>query len=380
MGLFVYGTLPIYVVKWMAIVLDANNYDEITLVGRALSVLFDLIAIFFLFLIGRRLYGQRVGLLAAALMALCVLSIQLSHFYAVDTFANLFVLATFFFVIRASQEGRWIDYVLAGLMFGLGLASKLNVATLAVPILIGAGLDFTRRMREGAAAAHPGERRALAVEQSLVRLLTLLFLAALVFRVLQPVAFSGPGFLNWSLNPQWLEDIREQAKLLSGTADLPWVQQWAGRSVLFPLYNIVFWGMGLPLGLASLAGFVLVAYELIRYRKLEHLMPLVYVAVTFIYHSLTFIKFMRYFLPIYPFLVLMAAYLIVWLWRFATKPAKEVGADGAPSEEVPGGVQRIPVWWREPARPRLPPSPQRSGGGCSGRSNSCVSAPRWRWR
>ena len=327
MGLFVYGTLPVYAVKWMAVLLDGNTYDEITLLGRAMSVLFDLGAIFILFLIGRRLYGQRIGLLAAALMALCVLSIQVSHFYTVDTFANLFVLATFFYVIRASQEGRWLDYALAGLMFGLGLASKLNVVTLVVPILLGAALDLYRRRREGDVR--------LALEQSLVRLVTLFFIAALTFRVLQPVAFSGPGFLDMSLNPQWLDDIREQAKLLSGTADLPWVQQWTGRSILFPLYNMVVWGMGLPLGLAGLAGFALAAFELWRYRKLEHLFPLLYVGVTFIYHSLTFIKFMRYFLPIYPFLVLMAAYLIVWLWRHAAAPAQSAGASPAEPPEEP---------------------------------------------
>src|SRR6185503_6913378 len=31
-----------------------------------------------------------------------------------------------------------------------------------------------------------------------------------------------------------------------------------------------------------------------------------------------FVKFMRYFLPIYPFLILFAAYFIIWLWRYAS--------------------------------------------------------------
>ena len=56
-GLFVYGTLPVYIVKWVSIALDMNNYDEITLVGRALSGVFDIATILMLFLIARRLYG-----------------------------------------------------------------------------------------------------------------------------------------------------------------------------------------------------------------------------------------------------------------------------------------------------------------------------------
>jgi YYY domain-containing protein len=326
MGLFVYGTLPVYLVKWAAIILDSNNYDEITMVGRAMSVLFDLGAIFLLFLVGRRLYGQKVALLAAALMSLCVFSIQLSHFYTVDTFANLFILAAFYFILRYSAKGGWSDYVLAGLMLGLGLASKVSVVTLVVPVLLGAWLDFRRRTREA--------ELSLALEQSLVRVVTLFILAALIFRVLQPIAFSGPGFLGLSLNPQWLDDVREQSNLLSGTADLPWVQQWTSRSALYPLYNIVVWGLGLPLGLAGLAGFGLALYELLRRRNLEHLLPVVYVGVTFVYHALTFIKFMRYFLPIYPFLVLFAAYLIARLWSYATRPAESRPAAESREEQA----------------------------------------------
>jgi YYY domain-containing protein len=261
----------------------------------------------FLFLIGRRLYGHKAGLLAAALLSLSVLNIQLSHFYTVDTFANFFVVATIYFVLRASTSGRWIYYALAGLMLGLGMASKISVLTLAAPILAGAGYDYYRRSRD--------TKVSIAWEQTVVRLLTVFILAALTFRLVQPIAFSGPSFWNWSLNPRWLSDIIEQQKTVGGTMDLPWVQQWTGRSILFSFYNIMIWGMGLPLGLASLAGFGLATYQLTRYRKLEHLLPVTYVAFTFIYHAATFVKFMRYFLPIYPFLALFAAYLIAWLWR-----------------------------------------------------------------
>src|SRR6185503_10219447 len=175
MGLYVYGTLPVYVVKWTAILLDRNNYDKITLIGRNLSGLFDIGTIFFLFLIGLHLYGRKTGLLAAGLLSLSVLNIQLSHFYTVDTFANLFVVATIYFALRAITSGRWIDYVLTGLMFGLGLASKLSVITLTVPILIAAGLNLYQHTREGDVRT--------ALEHTLVRLLTVFFIAALTFRV-----------------------------------------------------------------------------------------------------------------------------------------------------------------------------------------------------
>jgi YYY domain-containing protein len=317
MGLYVYGMLPVYIVKWVAIHLDKNNYDNITQIGRMLSGLFDLGSILLLFLIGTKLYGRKIGLLAAALLSFSVLNIQLSHFFAVDTFANLFILATIYFLLRSQESGHWLDFVITGLMFGLGLASKISVFTLVVPILVMAGYDLYRRVQKGEWGS--------AMEFTLTRTLTIFAIALLTFRILQPIAFAGPGFWNWTLNPKWLEDIVEQQKITAGQTDLPWVQQWTGRSIAFPLYNILIWGMGLPLGLASFAGLALAAYELLRYRKFEHLAPVTYVSVTFVYHAITFIKFMRYFLPIYPFLILLGAYLIFWLWDRMIRSVQQTG-------------------------------------------------------
>lgn len=327
MGLFVYGTLPVYIVKWTAILLNQNNYDMITLVGRAISGIFDLGSLVILFLIGRRLYGKWVGLLAAMLLSFSVLNIQLSHFYAVDTFANLFIVATLYFLLRAVTSGRWVDFALTGIMFGLGLASKVSVFTLAAPIVVMLGLDYYRRSRNADVRS--------ALEPSLVRFLTVLLFAAFVFRITQPIAFTGPGFWNWSLNPRWLKDILDQQNTVTGNTDLPWVQQWTNRSIFFAVYNIVVWGLGLPLGLAGLAGFGLAAFELVRLKKMEHVLPLVYVATTFLYHGLTFIKFMRYFLPIYPFLALFAAYLIFWLWRKARETQSPLVPEFNPQDPRP---------------------------------------------
>src|SRR6185369_10445149 len=54
-------------------------------VGRSWSALFRLLSIVVVFLIGRRLYGRRVGLLAALFLALSALPIQLAHFFTVDS-------------------------------------------------------------------------------------------------------------------------------------------------------------------------------------------------------------------------------------------------------------------------------------------------------
>ena len=98
--LFVYGTLPIFLVRYAAEWLGEANYGGIAGVGRPISAFFDLGTIFLLYLIVGRLYDRRIGLLAAAFSAFAVLQIQLSHFFTVDIFANFFIWVCIYFGAR----------------------------------------------------------------------------------------------------------------------------------------------------------------------------------------------------------------------------------------------------------------------------------------
>ncbi|HQA28099.1 MAG TPA: hypothetical protein PLA02_02640, partial [Brevefilum fermentans] len=87
---FVYGTLPIFIVRYAGDALGQTDYHAITILGRQLSAVFDLLTILLIFAIGRRLYNRWVGLLGAVFYALAVLPIQLSHYATVDSATNTF--------------------------------------------------------------------------------------------------------------------------------------------------------------------------------------------------------------------------------------------------------------------------------------------------
>ena len=98
---FVYGVFPLKIVKIASeiITLDSFSYNNVTLVGRLLSAIFDVGTVALVFLIARNIFGKREGLLAAFLYSGMVLPIQLSHFYTVDPYLTFFITAAFYFLI-----------------------------------------------------------------------------------------------------------------------------------------------------------------------------------------------------------------------------------------------------------------------------------------
>jgi hypothetical protein len=79
---------------------------------------------------------------------------------------------------------------------------------------------------------------------------------------------------------------------------------------------MVIWGMGIPLGLAGWLGWIAALWALVRYRRSEHLIPVLWVGLLFLHQGTQWVKSMRYFLPIYPLLALLAAWWIHRIWDF----------------------------------------------------------------
>jgi len=127
-GFYVYGTFPVFLTKFVGGLVGKSGYDGVDVVGRTLSSIFDLGGVLLIFLIGRRLYGRRQGLLASLLLALTALNIQNSHFYTVDNFTSFFVTLAFYFAVRVAQGEGWGSFLGLGVAYGFAVAGKMNSA------------------------------------------------------------------------------------------------------------------------------------------------------------------------------------------------------------------------------------------------------------
>jgi YYY domain-containing protein len=336
---FVYGTLPIFLVRYLAEWVGQTGYDQVQLVGRATSATFDLITVLLVYFIGARLYRKRwIGVLAAAFAAVSVLPIQHAHFFVVDPFANTFIAAGFLFAVLVLDKGRLRDYLLFGLFLGMATASKISAAPLAGVIALAA---LIRNVRT------PLEERQAEGKLAFTGLAAAALMALLAFRIFQPYAFSGPGFLGLRPNPNWLSNLAEIRNQSGGTVDFPPALQWANRTpLLFSFDNLVLWGLGLPLGLLCWVGWLWAAIQCFKGAWNRHLLPVLWIGGFFTWQSISFTKAMRYQLPIYPILVVMAAWGLWQAWQWAAERRSRLAAIARAGTGVAGaGVLLAAATW-----------------------------------
>ncbi len=321
---FVYGTLPIFMVRYMAELVDSSGYGSVYLVGRAMSAVMDLLSVVLVFFIGTRLYNRRVGILGAAFSAFAVLQIQQSHFFTVDTFTTFFTLLAVYFAVEVitvkNERVDLISYLLFGVALGMAVASKINAAPVAITLPIAAvvywlGLDDEKK------------------EQQVPKIFFFLVLAALTslvtFRICQPYAFNGPGFFNVGLNETWVSGMRSLQAQTSGDVDYPPALQWARRPIWFSLQNMVIWGLGIPLGLLGWTGFTWMGWKIFTKRAWKpHLVLWVWTGFYFVWQSRQWNSTMRYQLPIYPLLAVFAAWVLIEAWDAVKEGKLKIGGLG----------------------------------------------------
>jgi YYY domain-containing protein len=326
---FAYGSFPLYLLATIGNLLShisptLANFANLTLTGRVLNALFDTGTILLTGCLGLvltsdrtpgRRYAWSVALLAAALVAFTPLQLQLSHFYTVDTMLLFFVTLTIFacvVLVDSDKPVRWS--LIAGLGYGLALATKFSAAPLAVPLFVALAM---RWYRHGIF--------------SIIEPIIYSLCAALVsFLIAMPYAILD--------RTEFIQQVAAQGDLARGTLDLPYVRQFASTTpFLYQAQNMILWGMGLMLGLAIIAGFLWICWRIWKRNAGPWLVVLSWVVV---YSAITcsfYVKFMRYMLPLYPFLTLMAASALIGLLRFSRERAKSANSPGAGSSILISG-------------------------------------------
>jgi hypothetical protein len=308
---FFYGSLPIYLYRGLAELLslftglDWLETARFLMVGRTISALASTVTILLLYLVGRKVWGGGVGLLAAGLGAGAVLLTQSAHFGTVESLLALEVTALLLVSLHIAGGAGRSAYALAGLIWGLSVATKLTALSFVV-LPLAAYLFAHRRIGDGS-------NRVMG---------PLLFAGAATLTVF---AASPYYFLAWG---ELWDAIVVQSRELDGEG-FSYVWQFEGSvPYLFELYNLTVWGLGLPLGVAALAGWVVLLWEgsrrALRREEDGATLPTAFLATLVLWPTLYLLyigtweaRFVRHLVPLVPFCALFGTYLIVKIGEWA---------------------------------------------------------------
>jgi len=301
---FVYGTFPLVLNKIIVSLLNSDTYFQFTLFGRIVSAFFDLCIIALIYktvelLEKKYRLSRSIKFLASFFYSITVFPIQLSHFFAVDTFLNFFMFASFYFILKYSFEKKISFLVFSAILMGLAFACKITAAFIfplnMFFLFIGNNKNhiskiFTRKL----------------FQTSYSGFILFLFYATIVYftlRIADPYMFENSSILHPEINKLFIQNLKTLSTLTGKGATYPPTIQWINKTpILFSLTNIIVFGVGVIYFLFILIGF----YTSLKVYKNIFRTILVWTIGFFLYQASQFAQSMRYFIPIYPFLAIFA--------------------------------------------------------------------------
>ncbi|MBN1559551.1 glycosyltransferase family 39 protein [candidate division KSB1 bacterium] len=259
--------------------------------SRLLVATTGVLSVFVIYLIARKLYSEKVGLVASLFLAANFLHVRNSHFGTVDVPAAFWGLLCVYFCVGIMQKGALRDYIFAAIFAAIAIATKYSMALIVIPFIFA---HFSRFQPRQWLRKILHAKLWSAAAAWFVSLLIACPLIWLDFRE------TWGGFLG-------TRRFEKVGKIGSGGGFLSyWTgDQSDGFGVFYP--NSIPQTFGLLLTLCAAAGLV---YLLAKHRR-QDLFILVCAIPTYLLFEKMSIKAMRHILPIIPFLLLAAAILIV---------------------------------------------------------------------
>jgi hypothetical protein len=276
---------------------------EVYVLARVAVALLGTAAVWLLYLVGKRLFGRGVGLLAAALEAVAFLPVFYAHLALNDAPTLAPLTLSLLGTAGVLRRGRRRDYLIAGIGLGLGCATKYTAGIVLLPLVAaavcrwrgaqGGGRPASGEGAEARPPAGPGEGERVAVG------LLLAGAAALAsFLIANPYSVLDFHRFHIELNHQSQLSSEPQGKLGAGHAG----------GVRYYLWSLT-WGLGWLPALTALGGGLAIWR---RERSVGWMLvpaPLLFLA----FMGLQGRYFGRWLLPIFPIVCLLAAFFALGL-------------------------------------------------------------------
>lgn len=294
---YVYGTWPLILNKSLANIINLDNYNDLTILGRFLSAAFDFLTIIFVYKIAKLLFPKKknLPLISAFFYAIAVYPIQSAHFFTTDTFLNFFMTGALYFALKTTKKRFFKNILFSAIFFGFALASKISALYILPLILL---VIFIKIVY---------------YKDSFLNIVFFFIFSYLTLRLTNPYYFQSASFLNFKLHPLFVQSTKSLIELSRLDVWYPPAVQWLNKPVYALLLTTGLVGVGPIYFIFLMSGLFFFLSELIANKmnllKKNKFALLVFswVVLIFIYQSLSFVKSIRYTAYLYPYFAILSA-------------------------------------------------------------------------
>lgn len=300
-GFYNYGSLYIFLVSIAAVfgslfgLINLPSGDvfakigeiaKLYLSGRLIALALGVLTVYLVYLLGKRAYGRRTGLLAALLMAILPIHVMHSKFMAVDVPATFFITLALLFAVRIPEGHRLRDYLLSGLFAGLAAGTKYNAGLVILsPIVAHLGSGELSR-----AISHKARPVLRVLSPKMWAVLTT---GAAGFLIGTPGAILNYGRFSHDFAFEVLHARTGHGLVFAQT----------GSGFVYHIVHSLWPGMGLPLMFLAGLG---ILYALYR-RTPAGLALMAFALVYYVVIGIAQVRFARYIIPLLPVMAVLGA-------------------------------------------------------------------------
>jgi 4-amino-4-deoxy-L-arabinose transferase-like glycosyltransferase len=299
---FAYGSLPLYATYFTGIIINffahlltprslgemgsTVSFNQAIIIGRVYAAFFATLLIPLLYFLGKKLSGEKSGLLAAFFATTSTGFIQFAHFGTFEMWLTFFSTLLFWCCLKIYSSPKLLHVFFAGIVFGILVAVKVSSIALAPAVALALFLGENKKLKF-----------------ILKSIFLFIFVSAIVYVATNPFAIIDFASFRGSME--------YESGVVLGTPNVFYTQGfYATIPVLFQLQSIYPFLLNPLLALLFVPAFFYLFYKGLKTKNHSFLILNSFFLILFLSQAFLFAKWTRYMVPTLPFIYLIIALAI----------------------------------------------------------------------
>lgn len=293
---FAYGGFSIYLYRVGAEIMSLitsnaswlSDWEHINSIGRFFSAFFSTLTIVPIYFLTKKISDKKTALLAVTFYTFSVTSIQTAHYGVTESLIALIGVSICLFSVTLYKKITFKNAIALAMVLGIGIAAKTTAISFIIMPLIAYFFILVKRQSK--------------FLRLFFNFLIFICISFFIFALFSPYTFLD--------HEKFMESMRYESGVVSGSLPVVYTFQFINTiPYVFAIQNF-FWQIGLNTVFCIL-GFIYVLFTTVKNKKIELLIFVTFPLLYFLYVGAWHTKFLRYMVPIIPFLLISSSIFLL---------------------------------------------------------------------